>query len=102
MPLGDAMVAMSDIRDKRDAILRLAERHGARNVRIFGSVVRDEANATSDVDLLIELDPDRSLLDRIALMHDLEDLLGCKVDVVNQNALHWTVRDRILTEGVSL
>ena len=96
------MAVMRDIQDRRDEILRLAAGHGARNVRVFGSVVRGEADATSDVDLLIELDPDRSLLDRIALMHDLEDLLGCKVDVVNANALHWTVRDRILAEGVPL
>ena len=96
------MTAMSHILDKRDEILRLAHQRGAHNVRVFGSVARGEDTEASDVDILIELDSDRSLLDRIALMHDLEDLLGCKVDVANDKALHWTVRDRILAEGVAL
>jgi predicted nucleotidyltransferase len=70
------------IEDNRDRIKRIAARHGARRVRIFGSVARGETHSESDLDLLVKLDPDRSLLDLIALKQDLEDLLGCQVDVL--------------------
>lgn len=96
------MVAMSDIQRYRQKILQLAEAHGARHVRVFGSVVRGEASATSDLDLLVQFDPDRSLLDHIALKQDLEDLLGCRVDVVEDEALHRSLRNRILAEAVDL
>ena len=87
---------------KRAEIAHIAEKHGARNVRLFGSVVRGEAKESSDVDVLVNLDEDRSLLDHIALIQDLEDLLGCKVDVVTEGALHRLLRDRILQEAVPL
>ena len=90
------------LQDKRAAILRIAASHGAHHVRVFGSVARGEATPTSDVDLLVELDPDRSLLDHVALKQELEDLLGRKVDVMTEKALHWYVRDRVLTEAVPL
>ena len=93
---------MSDITDRREAILRIAAKHGAESVRIFGSVVRRQAGKSSDLDVLVRLGADRSLLDQIALMHELEDLLGCKVDVVDEEALHQGLRDRILAEAVSL
>jgi len=60
----------------------LAERRGARNIRVFGSVARGEAGPESDLDLLVEMEPGRSLLDHIALIQDLEEVLGCRVDVV--------------------
>ena len=85
---------------KREEILRLASKYGARNVRIFGSVARGEAGADSDLDLLVELEAGRSLLDHVALIQDLEDLLGRKVDVVTERALHWYIRDRVLAEAV--
>lgn len=90
------------LRDKREAMLRIAASHGASHVRVFGSVARGEATPVSDVDLLVELEPGRSLLDHIALQQDLEDLLGRKVDVLTENALHWYVRDRVLAEAVPL
>jgi len=90
------------IKIKRDDILRLAKEHGAHNVRIFGLVARGEDNSDSDLDLLVEMEPDRSLIDHIALLQDLEDLLGCKVDVVNDKALHWYIRDRVLNEAIPL
>jgi len=71
-------------------------------VRLFGSVVRNEARKSSDVDLLVKMERGRSLLDRIALKQELEDLLGCKVDVVTERALHWYIRDRVLEEAVPL
>jgi predicted nucleotidyltransferase len=96
------MVALSDILSRRDEILRVAARHGAHHVRVFGSVVRGEAGEASDVDFLVRLDRDRSLLDHVALMQDLEDLFGCRVDVVTERALHRLVRDRVLAEAVPL
>ncbi len=96
------MVSLNDIRRNRDVILRIAARHGARDVRVFGSFVRGEATEQSDLDLLVRMERDRSLLDRIGMIHDLEDLLGRKVDVVNEQALHHTLRDRILQEVVAL
>ena len=71
-------------------------------MRLFGSVVRNEARRSSDVDLLVKMERGRSLLDRIALKQELEDLLGCKVDVVTERALHWYIRDRVLEEAVPL
>lgn len=90
------------LQGQRSAILRIAASHGASHVRVFGSVARGEATPTSDVDLLVELEPSRSLLDHVALKQDLEDLLGRKVDVITEKALHWYVRDRVLAEAVPL
>ncbi len=96
------MVSMSDILTRREDIRRVSARHGASNPRVFGSVVRGEQIAGSDVDLLVHLDADRSLLDQIALMHELEDLLNCKVDVVDDEAVYPGLRERILSEAVAL
>jgi hypothetical protein len=96
------MVALNDILSRRDEILRIAARHGARDVRVFGSVVRGEAGRDSDVDFLVRLDDGRSLLDHIALIRELEDLIGCRVDVVAEDDLHRAIRARVLAEGVNL
>jgi predicted nucleotidyltransferase len=90
------------LRAKREEILRLASKYGARNVRIFGSVARGQAGQKSDVDLLVQMEEGRSLLDHVALMQDLEDLLGKKVDIVTESGLHWYIRDRVLAEAVPL
>lgn len=90
------------LKEKREDILRIATQHGASNVRIFGSVARGEAKPDSDVDFLVELEPGRSLLDRVALIQDLEDLLGTKVDVATDKGLRDRVRERILNEAVPL
>ena len=87
---------------KREAVLGLAARHGARSVRVFGSVARGEAQPDSDVDLLVEMEEGRSLLDLVALGQDLEELLGRKVEVVEPEGLHWFIRDRVLQEAVPL
>ena len=97
-----ALVCMNDILARREEILRIAAEHGARDVRLFGSVVRGEEGTSSDVDVLVHLDDDRSLLDHVALIQDLGALLGCKVDVVNEEALHWVIRDQVLKEAVPL
>lgn len=96
------MVSLNNIVEQREAILRIAAKHGAKDVRVFGSIVRGQAGKGSDVDILVHLDDDRSLLDHIALMQDLEDLLGCKVDVVEEDALHQLIRRRVLSEAVAL
>ena len=90
------------LQEKREEILSLASKHGAFNVRIFGSVARGEDRLDSDVDFLVELETDRSLLDRMALIQDLEDLLGRKVDVATVKGLRDVWRDRILPEAVPL
>ena len=90
------------IKAKRADILRLATQHGARNVRVFGSVARGEAGPDSDIDVLVEFEPGRTLLDRIGLMQDLEDLLGRKVDVVTEKALHRMIRQQVLEQAVQL
>jgi hypothetical protein len=90
------------LREKRDEILRIAARHGASNVRIFGSVARGEASLQSDVDFLVELEGGRSLLDHAALMIDLERLLGRRVDVATERGLKPQIRERILGEAVRL
>jgi predicted nucleotidyltransferase len=90
------------LQERREDILRIAAQHGASNVRIFGSVARGETRPDSDVDFLVELEPSRSLLDRVALIQDLEDLLGRKVDVATDRGLRQCLRDRILNEALLL
>lgn len=96
------MVTLSEIQQKRAQILKIAAAYGADNVRVFGSVVRGTAGPDSDLDLLVRMSRKSSLLDRIAIMQDLEDLLGVKVDVVNEKALHTVIREKVLKEGVPL
>ena len=74
------------LKSKRQEILAIASRHGARNVRVFGSVARGEARPESDLDILVEMEPGRSLM----------------VDVVSDRALHWYIRDRVLAEATPL
>jgi len=85
--------------DQRGKILELAERHGATNVRIFGSFARGEARPDSDVDILVSMKPGRSYFDFVALWQDLEELLGRKVDVVSDRGISPYLRDRILSEA---
>ncbi len=90
------------LKEKRADILRIAAEHGARHVRVFGSAARGQAGPASDIDLLVEFDPDRSLMDYGRLVMDLQDLLGCTVDVVTESSLHWVIRERVLEEAVAL
>jgi uncharacterized protein len=86
----------------REEILQIAAKYGAYNVRVFGSVARKEAKPDSDVDFLVELEPQRTLLDQIALMQSLEKLLGRKVDITEPENLHELIRDKVLREAVVL
>ncbi len=87
---------------KREDILSIAARHGAHNVRIFGSMARGEATESSDVDFLIDLEPNKSLFELSALLVELEELLGRKVDLITEDSIYWLLRRRILKEAVPL
>ncbi|MBI3992459.1 MAG: nucleotidyltransferase family protein [Candidatus Lambdaproteobacteria bacterium] len=89
-------------RQWRDEILRLARLHGARNVRVFGSVVRGEATTASDLDLLVEMEPGRNYLDLVALWQDLQDTMGCPVDVLTDGGVSPYLHDKIYGEAVPL
>ena len=100
--LARSMTTQELLQGKRAEILRLAESHGARNVRLFGSAARGEAQPESDIDFLVEMEEGRSLLDLVGLWQDLEELLGRGVDVVEPEGLHWYIRERVLKEAVPL
>ncbi|HMJ79089.1 MAG TPA: nucleotidyltransferase family protein [Iamia sp.] len=102
MPKPSTLVTLEALRDLAPDIVRVAEGRGARNIRVFGSVARGRADATSDVDLLVDLDPDRGLFDLGGLTMDLIDLLGTSVDVVTEASLAPRVRARVVTEAVPL
>ncbi|MCL4555213.1 MAG: nucleotidyltransferase family protein [Actinobacteria bacterium] len=87
-------------REKRGEILRICAKYGARNVRVFGSLARGEADELSDIDFLVELEPGRSLLDLGGLQYELEALLRYRVDVVTERGLKRRIRERVLREAV--
>jgi predicted nucleotidyltransferase len=91
-----------DLRQKRHEIIEIASRHGAHNVRLFGSVARGEDRPGSDLDLLVDMEPDRSLLDVVGLGQELEELLQRRVDVLTDASLHPALRDRILADSRTL
>jgi predicted nucleotidyltransferase len=90
------------LRDRRDEIFRIASGHGGRDLKVFGSWARGEARPGSDIDILLKLDPGRSLLDLIAIEQDLEDLLGCKVDVLTEASISPYIREQVLKDAVSI
>jgi len=90
------------IKNHRNEILKISTRYGAKEIKIFGSVLRGEAKRNSDVDLLVELESGRSLLDIIVIKQDLEDLLRCKVDIVTEAALSPYIKDEVLNQAVRL
>jgi len=90
------------LKQKRAEIISIAERNGGRKVRIFGSLARGDSGIDSDVDFLIELEPERSLLDIVAIKQDLEDLLQRKVDVVTESAVSPYIRREIVRQAISL
>lgn len=97
------MAGLDTLREKRSQILEIAARHGAFNVRVFGSVVRGEETPESDVDFLIDYD-----LDKITpwfpggLLMDLQELLGCKVDVLTERGISPLIRERVMSEAKPL
>ncbi len=95
-------IDLDGLRSRRDEILSRAADHGAGNVRVFGSAARGDTDRTSDVDLLVAMEPGRSLLDLVALWQDLEDLLGTRVDLLSDGGVSPHLRERIYAEAVSL
>ena len=96
MPMDQALIR------NRHEILRIARKHGARNVRVFGSMARGDARPDSDVDLLVDVLPAHSAWFPGGLITELEKLLERRVSVLEADALHWHVRDRVLSEAASL
>jgi uncharacterized protein len=90
------------VQAKREDILHIAAKYGASNVRLFGSRARGDARSDSDVDFLVDMPSGCSLLDVGRLIMDLQEALGCKVDVVEPEGLHWYIRDRVLKEAIPL
>ena len=93
------MNSLESLRARRDDILRIAIRHGAHNVRVFGSVASGGATEDSDVDFLVSTSESTSPWFPAGLVVDLEDLLGCRVQVVTEEGLYWLLRERILRES---
>jgi predicted nucleotidyltransferase len=91
-----------NLKQKQEDIRRIALRHGARNVRVFGSAVHGELRADSDIDFLVDLDPDKSLFDLAELLLELQELLERKVDVVTEDSIYWLLKRRILKEAIPL
>lgn len=97
------MSTISDsIRARRDDILRIAAQHGARNVRVFGSVARGDAGPESDLDLLVDAGPETTPFFPGGMVADLEQLLGRRIDVVEPDGLLPALRDRVLREALPL
>lgn len=92
----------TDVLSKRKDILSLARLHGAASIKIFGSVARGEELPNSDVDFLVQMENGRSLLDMGGLLMDLQDLLGCKVDVASENGLRPRIKDHVLQEAMPI
>ena len=87
---------------KREGILRIATKHGAHHVRVFGSVARGQARPDSDIDFLVDLEPERSLLDHAALMIELQMFLGRKVDIATERGMRPSIREHVMHEAVLL
>lgn len=96
------MTIYETLQTKREDILKTATKYGAFNVRIFGSVARREADAESDVDFLVDMEPGRSLFDMGGLLMELQEILGCDVDIVTENGLRQRIRERVLSEAIPL
>ncbi|MDK9723590.1 MAG: nucleotidyltransferase family protein [Sterolibacteriaceae bacterium MAG5] len=93
------MPTLDSLRSRRSEIIAAASLHGAHNVRVFGSVVRGDDTPESDIDLLVDFDPERSLFDLVGLQLEIESLLGRRTDVVTERSLSAYLRDRILAEA---
>ena len=96
------MNAENILKNNRRQILQIAEKHGTSNVRLFGSLARGEGDDASDIDLLVTFEEGRSLLDHAALILELQDLLGCQVDVVSDQGIKPRIRQRVLDEAIPL
>lgn len=93
---------LETLKQRREEILAIAQRYRAKNVRVFGSIARGEAEPDSDIDLVVEFEPGTSLMDHGGLIMDLQDALGCKVDVVSERGMRDRLRKRVEVDAVAL
>jgi hypothetical protein len=96
------LLTRQTLQEKREAILEIARRYGAHDVRIFGSVARGDNTSDSDLDLIVRFDKGRTLLDHGGLLMDLRDLLGMKVDVIDEEGMRPRFRDEVMREAIPL
>jgi len=96
------VITLREVLSRREAILDIARRHGAHDVRIIGSIARGDADEVSDLDLVVRFDPDRTLLDHGELIMDLRDLLGIEVDVISEAGMRDRFRRHVMKEAVAL
>lgn len=94
--------SLNTLKKRRGEIIGIAKNHGARNVRVFGSLARNEHDCESDVDLMVKMDRGRGLLDLASLAIELRNLLDCRVDVVSERGIKERIRERVLSEAVPL
>ena len=96
------MITQRELLNRREAILDIARRHGAHDVRVIGSVARGDAEEASDLDLIVRFDPDRTLLDHGELIMDLQDLLQVEVDVISEAGMRERFRNHVMKEAIAL
>ena len=90
------------LKKNKNRILKIAQKYGAKNIRVFGSVARRQATASSDIDLLVDMEPDRSLMDMGGFLSEAQKLLGCRVDVFTEKMLRKRIRTTVLKEAAKL
>ncbi len=95
-------ITLNDLRKEREQIKKVAQKYGASNIRVFGSISRGEEGPESDIDFLVDFEADRSLFDLVRLKLELEELLGYKVDLVTEKAMHRLIASRVLKEAIPL
>lgn len=91
-----------ELRNRKEDILKLAYTFGVKYIRIFGSVARNEQDENSDIDILVEMEKDKSLFDRLGFKHELEQLFQQKVDVISVRAIRGRLKENILKESLPL
>lgn len=96
------MNAKEIVNSRREEILEIARSYGASNVRLFGSVARGDADEASDIDLLVDFEAGRTLLDLAALVDALEAVTGCHVDIATERGLRPRIRDAVVSEAIAL